>query len=191
MTDHQFPKRIKAPHFWQWAFPDFLSNALRGVLAEYIVAQAVGCTHRGRTEWDAYDLLTDSGLKIEVKSSAYLQSWAQKRPSAIRFDIGLKLGWDAATNKWAAEPLRCADVYVFCVFAEQDRENADPLDLRQWFFLVCPTAWLNTHLPAQKSVSLATLERRGLRRLDFSQLSVAVSEAASTPEECQRPEQEA
>ncbi len=35
---------------------DFMSNALRGVLAEYIVACAADCTHCSRTEWNAYDL---------------------------------------------------------------------------------------------------------------------------------------
>ncbi|AXG97954.1 hypothetical protein DVJ83_00840 [Deinococcus wulumuqiensis] len=48
--------RLNSTDFWRWAYSDFLSNALRGVLAEYIVAQAAGCTHRARTEWDAYDL---------------------------------------------------------------------------------------------------------------------------------------
>jgi hypothetical protein len=101
-------QEINPGDFWQWAYSDFLSNALRGVLAEYIVAQAVGCTHRPRTEWDAYDLKTDSGLKIEVKSAAYLQSWQQKRLSPIRFDIGRKKGWDAETNINALEAAESA-----------------------------------------------------------------------------------
>lgn len=109
--------RIEPAAFWRWAYSDFLSNALRGVLAEFIVAQALGGDSRPRTEWDAYDLITKDGLKIEVKSSAYLQSWQQHRPSTIRFDIGLKRGWDAATNVYASEAGRAADVYVFCVFA--------------------------------------------------------------------------
>lgn len=54
--------RIDAPVFWKWAFSDFLSNTLRGVLAEFIVATALGCAHRPRTEWDAYDLVADEEL---------------------------------------------------------------------------------------------------------------------------------
>ena len=46
-------KSINASDFWQWAYSDFMSNALRGVLAEYIVAHAANCTHCPRTEWDA------------------------------------------------------------------------------------------------------------------------------------------
>lgn len=162
--------RLDAADFWQWAYSDFLSNALRGVLAEYIVAQATGCTHRFRTEWDAYDLLTDDGIKIEVKSAAYLQSWEQERPSEIRFGIGLKRGWDARTNTSASELGRAADVYVFCLFHEQTREKADPLNLEQWTFLVCPAALLNQQFPTQKSLGLAGLGQLGLRRVNFALL---------------------
>jgi len=64
--------------FWQWSSSDVLSNSLRGVLAEYIVATALGCNTGVRTQWDAYDIKTESGIRIEVKSAAYLQSWSQK-----------------------------------------------------------------------------------------------------------------
>lgn len=177
----ELPQRIEPAAFWRWAYSDFLSNALRGVLAEFIVAQALGGDSRPRTEWDAYDLITEDGLKIEVKSSAYLQSWPQQRPSTIRFDIGLKRGWEAATNLYAQEAGRAADVYVFCIFAEGRREHADPLELSQWFFLVCPTAWLNAHFPAQKTVALSTLESTGLKRLEFGGLRGAIEKAAAPP----------
>ena len=167
--------KIDPADFWHWAYSDFLSNALRGVLAEYIVAQALGCTSRPRTEWDAYDLRTGTGLKIEIKSAAYLQTWPQSRPSSIRFDIGLKRGWEAATDTVAGEAGRAADVYVFCVFTERDRAEADPLELSQWMFLVCRTSLLNEHFPAQKTVALSALEGLGLKRLAFAELAQAVA----------------
>ncbi|MGX9687605.1 hypothetical protein ACTQ9L_10720 [Deinococcus wulumuqiensis] len=170
--------RLNSTDFWRWAYSDFLSNALRGVLAEYIVAQATGCTHRARTEWDAYDLLTDDGIRIEVKSAAYLQSWEQERPSEIRFGIGLKRGWDATTNSQTNVPGRAADLYVFCLFREQAREQADPLNLHQWTFWVCPTSVLNERFPRQKTIGLAALERLGLPRVGFAALAQQI-EAAS------------
>ncbi len=122
------------------------------------------CTHRARTEWDAYDLLTDDGIKIEVKSAAYVQSWEQERPSEIRFGIGLKRGWDARTNTSASEPGRAADVYVFCLLHEQTREKADPLNLEQWTFLVCPTALLNQHFSTHTD-SVCFVNNSGQRRI--------------------------
>ena len=170
--------RLSPTDFWQWAFSDFLSNSLRGVLAEYLVAQAIGATHKPRLEWDAYDLETADGLKIEVKSSAYLQTWEQRRPTPPSFGIGPRRGWEAKTGQWAAEAGRSAEVYVFCIFAEQDRAKADPLDTGQWFFLVCPTPLLNEHFPAQKSVRLSALGGLGLRRLTFDELEDEIKAAS-------------
>lgn len=170
--------RLSPTDFWQWAFSDFLSNSLRGVLAEYLVAQALGGTHKPRVEWDAYDLQTAEGIKLEVKSSAYLQAWEQKRPSTIAFGIGAKRGYDAQASAYATEASRAADLYVFCIFTEQDRAKADPLDTEQWFFLVCPTPLLNAHFPVQKSVRLSALEGLGLRRLTFVELADEIKAAS-------------
>lgn len=63
---------IEPTDFWRWAYSDFLSNTLRGVLAEYIVASALGCTEAPRREWHAYDLVTAGGIRVEAKSAAYL-----------------------------------------------------------------------------------------------------------------------
>lgn len=57
--------------FWQWSASDLVSNALRGILAEYIVAHALYLADAVRSEWDAYDLLLPNGIKIEVKSRNY------------------------------------------------------------------------------------------------------------------------
>lgn len=164
-------KEIEEIGFWKWAFSDFISNALRGVLAEYIVASAVGCTHNPRTEWDAFDLETGTGLKIEVKSAAYLQSWEQKAPSSIRFDIAPKRSWSAATNTISADPLRAADVYVFCVFTTTERAQANPRDLNQWIFFVCSTRQLNEAFGPQKSAALSSLLNLGLIQCSYPELA--------------------
>ncbi len=61
--------------FWRWIASDLVSNATRGILAEYLVARAIGSGINDiRPEWDPYDLTTQSGIKIEVKSAAYIQT---------------------------------------------------------------------------------------------------------------------
>ncbi|MGO9763775.1 MAG: hypothetical protein ACLP1Q_21185 [Solirubrobacteraceae bacterium] len=69
--------------FWRWAFSDLRTNIVRGVLAEYLVARAVGGPSPLREAWDNWDVTTATGIKVEVKSSAYLQSWNQRKLSAI------------------------------------------------------------------------------------------------------------
>ena len=56
------------------AVADIVGNTNRGALAEFIVARAIGSEPAVRNDWAAYDLETPSGIKVEVKSSAYLQS---------------------------------------------------------------------------------------------------------------------
>ena len=73
--------------FWQWAYSDIIGNTERGNLAEYLVALACGVDNKTRISWDAYDLELENGTKVEVKSSAYLQSWKQKDYSKPIFNI--------------------------------------------------------------------------------------------------------
>ena len=60
--------------YWSWAYSDIVGNTNRGALAEFIVARAIGSEPAVRNDWAAYDLETPRGIKVEVKSSAYLQS---------------------------------------------------------------------------------------------------------------------
>ena len=78
-------------NFWRWAYSDLLDNAARGVLAEFLVANALKQTNNEpRHEWVATDVCLENGLEVEVKSAAYAQTWAQEAPSKISFDIAPK-----------------------------------------------------------------------------------------------------
>src|SRR3954467_9125568 len=71
--------------FWAWTLSDLRTNTVRPMLAEFLVARALGSKQRTRIEWDAYDVLSRDDVRVEVKSSAYLQAWQQARPSTISF----------------------------------------------------------------------------------------------------------
>jgi hypothetical protein len=82
--------------FWGWSRSDLLDNTERGVLAEFIVATAQEIPADGvREGWATWDLTTPGGVRVEVKSAAYLQSWAQKELSRISFNTPKTLAWDA------------------------------------------------------------------------------------------------
>lgn len=164
--------------FWQWSASDLVSNALRGRLAEFLVAQALGVANGVRAEWDAYDLRSQDGATIEVKSAAYLQTWVQRVPSSISFDIAPTRFWDAVTSIMATEVRRHADLYVFALLAHQDKATLDPMDVSQWVFFVLPTAVLDARMPAQKRLGLAGL--RGLCPFEcaFDQLRATIEAVA-------------
>lgn len=104
--------------FWRWWASDLGGNALRGVLAEFLVGHALRVVgDRCRTEWEGWGFETPAGIKAEVKASGYVQSWPQRELSRPSFDIAAKRAWTAATNSMAVISARSADVYVFALHA--------------------------------------------------------------------------
>ncbi len=144
--------------FSQWAHSDVLSNWNRSIFAEYIVGVALGVVDKPRVEWDAVDLRY-GGCNIEVKSSAYCQSWFQSKPSTIQFSIRKAAFWNPDTGAYEGEATRSADVYVFCLHTERDKSKANVLDVAAWEFFMVPTATLNQEFGTAKSVSLAAVKR--------------------------------
>lgn len=153
--------------YWRWSGSDLLDNAQRGVLAEFLVACALGVTDEPRAEWAAYDILYRN-RKIEIKSAAYAQSWHQKAPSTISFRVApQKEVWDPKTGETESldSPRRTADLYVFSLLRRpdgQDRRDpnqyeSNPLDLRHWEFHVLDTATLDSERPGQKMIGLEPL----------------------------------
>jgi hypothetical protein len=142
--------------FWQWSISDLVNNSTRGILAEYIVAQALGIAKGVREPWKAYDL-DYRGMKIEVKSAAYLQTWYHKELSKITFPVRPTRNWDAETNVQSKDEKRRADIYVFCVLEHIDKKTLDPMKLDQWRFYLLRASVLNRRFPKLKSIGLKRL----------------------------------
>jgi len=164
--------------FWQWSSSDIVSNSTRGILAEYIVGKALECIKDDdiRDEWGAYDLITQGGLRIEVKSAAYVQSWQQSRLSKISFKVPKTFGWDKETNKFDKEKKRQADVYVFALLSHKDKKTVNPLDISQWKFFVLPTKVLDERERSQHSITLLSLKKL-TDSVSFFELGQAVDKA--------------
>lgn len=170
--------------FWRFAMSDLRTNNVRGYLAEFLVAKALGLHDVRRVEWDAYDLLLD-GIRVEVKSSAYLQAWEQPRPSQINFG-GLRgtryhprHGYDPAREQLNAH------VYVFCVQTAKLHAENDPLDVNQWTFYVVKRSALEQH--GTKGIGLKAVIRLAGRETAWSDLREAVVAAAAGEEVHEKP----
>ena len=146
-------------NFWQWAYSDLVGNTERGVLAEFIVAMACGIEHKPRISWDSYDLETSEGIKIEVKSSAYIQTWEQKAHSKPIFNIPITYAWDYKINLFQNEKSRHADVYVFALLAHKEQSTLNPLNLDQWEFYVLSTKKLSQFFSNQKTISINKIKK--------------------------------
>ena len=167
------PLETEMSDFWKWAFSNVASNATRGTLAEFIVAVALGLDREGmREDWQPYDLMTSEGIRIEVKSSSYLQSWEQKGLSKPQFSCGRK-NLDTPIEQDGMR-IRRADVYVFALVSEIDKGRLNMLDLDQWKFFVISVHDLDAALGNQKTISLNALKRMNCREADFKTLKEAV-----------------
>lgn len=176
--------------FWQWSASDLVSNATRGVLAEYIVARALGLQAEGvRNEWAAYDLQTEDGVKVEVKSAAFVQSWHQERLSTIQFLVRKTKATDPETNMYSQERRRRADVYVFALLAHRDKLSIDPLDLGQWQFYVLPTSVLDARQRSQHSITLRSVQDLCGSPVGYGELAEAVNRATAVNGQVEHVEQ--
>ena len=177
-TSNGQPLETRLIDFWQWSVSDLVSNATRGRLAEFIVASALDTKGDVRSEWDAYDLETIAGLKIEVKSCGYLQSWKQKKLSPITFSVRKARSWEAVTGKMEKEATRHAHLYIFALLTHKaSKQTLDPLNLDQWLFYLVPTQKLNERTRSQHSITLKSLEALCPEPVPYSGLKGAVAAA--------------
>jgi hypothetical protein len=161
--------------FWAWCLSDLRTNTVRPMLAEFLVATALGAAHRPRVEWDAYDVLTPDGIKVEVKSGAYLQVWEQSRLSKVVFG-GLSARTWTAKDGYSTAGSYNAAVYVFAVLTATDHASYDALDLAQWSFWVLPRAVVEG--TGQRSMHLSTVESLGGLAVTYAELADQVRRAA-------------
>lgn len=164
--------------FWQWSTSDLVNNTIRGILAEFIVAQSLGITDNIRSPWDAYDLLLPNGIKIEVKSSAYIQSWYQKELSNITFGIAKTIGWNEQRNQQDSELKRQADIYIFCLLNHKIQDTIDPLDMDQWDFYILSTSVLDDEVGGQKHIGLKSLMKLNPQYKKYGEIAEYVEKLA-------------
>ncbi len=159
LTFNQKETGFQLIDFWKWSVSDIISNATRGRFAEFIVASALKIDLSSvRNEWSPYDLISPQGIKIEVKSSSYLQSWFQKKHSTINFSIKAARHWDNHTGIQAPTSTRQSDIYVFCLLKHKDKGTLNPLCLEQWEFYVLPTLSINNYKRSKSSITLKSLQ---------------------------------
>ena len=166
---------INPTEFHRYAFSNFLDNVVRGSLGEYIVALALGITDDvPLNSWETYDI-SYGNLKIEVKTSGYVQTWPQKQRSTPRFGIQKREGYIGNTGNLDGIKARQANLYVFCLFTFQDFNDKEAaqkaiLNTEYWNFYVVPTIKLPEN---QETIGLWLLEKI-TERVSFKSLNESI-----------------
>lgn len=135
-----------------------MENNIRGVFVEYLIADILGYGWVVKDgSWNEWDIDGPNGEKLEIKQSAYLQTWCrqdqpegQYRISNPSFDIAAKTGYDSGVKT------RPADIYIFALHTEKNIEKADHRILKQWEFYVVDKDALPE---GQKNISLGPVSR--------------------------------
>lgn len=161
--------------FWRWAFSDLRENTTRGVLAEFLVARAVRDQRDLRIAWDNFDAQTPEGATIEVKCSAFLQSWRQKEYSQLVFGRLSAREFDATRNEYSLDTRVRADVFVFAVQNQKDPASYDMLDVSHWEFWVLDANVVRQH--AGKSVGIAWVRKHSTGPVPYENLAATIRDA--------------
>jgi hypothetical protein len=162
--------------FWAWSTSDLRDDTIRGILAEFIVAKAVGTRTDVRISWSNFDVKAPGDVCVEVKSSAYLQSWKQAKPSQIRFSGFFARSYDEEAERFSPEPEIRADVFVFAIQTCTEPQAWDAVDLGQWEFYVASAEAIREY--GYRSAGLPTVRRFGKGPFAYSELAQAVQAAA-------------
>lgn len=162
--------------FWRWSYSNIMYNTIRGDLAEFFVYKAIedklSSTHYSmRRDGDVCDFQFDDIL-VEVKSAAYVQAWEQKKESRILFDIAKRGDYDFETKKPNnKKKKRWANVYVFALLKEKNRDIVDPTKLSQWEFWVASTTEIDRVRADKKHLTYKQLKSVNAIQSSFEKLS--------------------
>jgi hypothetical protein len=173
-------KQFTVLDFWRYAFSGLNSNVLRGTLAEYIVETALRDVKDIviRNSWGDWDVMTEDGIKIEVKCCSYIQDWDQNDYSKVVFS-GLKakeLYWSEAVKSYKdlAEAAYKADVYILCLVHHKDHATLDILNMDQWSFYILSRYQIAEVASNGKSVSIDRLMKHNIEPVSYKAISTSV-----------------
>ncbi|MEX1013983.1 MAG: hypothetical protein WDZ80_02375, partial [Candidatus Paceibacterota bacterium] len=168
-------KKFSVNDFWQYGFSNLSSNVTRGVLAEFIIENALKDSKKIelRNPWGDYDI-EYKGKKIEVKCSSYIQDWDQEKLTRISWS-GLKaktLYWSSAVNKKLKEEKKSykADIYILSLLHHKEPKTLDILNMSQWSFFVLSKKQLKDISADANSLSLSTLEKKSVEFCKFEEI---------------------
>lgn len=134
-------------------------------------------------EWDAYDVLTPEGVRVEVKSAGYLQAWAQRRLSRISFGSMKGRTWTPEDGESPTATLN-ADVYVFAIQTATRHEDYSALDVSQWEFYVVPRQAIE--VTGYASIGMPTLRALTDGPVPYDRLAREIEVAAANQGQARR-----
>ena len=165
-------KVLKTLSFYKWAFGDLTEqDSDIGMLAEYLVGDILNCLPPSRKVNAPFDLITKSGVTIEVKATTHKLVREGKTPY---------YRWTVKTQSEALKGNRAiADVWVFLIATFPSEISQTPrvvqaFDLRNWSAYVVSGEKLRT-AGCARYVSESTLKRLDVEPIPLSELKKSIN----------------
>ncbi len=159
--------------FWRWHYSEIY--VLQDVIAEFIVAKALGFKEAHNVEsWTLYDI-DYRNIRVEVKETSYYHAWLGDeiaKETSKRFDIH-KAFTEYKDN--TSELKRQNDIYVFCLNTGLTKDESNPLELKNWEFYILPTDVINEKFGNVQSISLSRI-RELTDKVEYSQIKNVIDE---------------
>ena len=155
--------------FWRWSFSDFSDFSTRDAFSEFLVASSLGLTADGnarqrRVRNLLWSPVGTAGVRVNVRTAAYVQSSEAEHPDHIIFVIPKKPDCDA---------------YLFCVFKGMTGAES-PLDTDLWdFYALCSSAL--GRMPESGYVTLPALMGLNPVWSDYYGIGDAIKKAITAP----------
>lgn len=160
-------KALNVLSFYRWAFGDLTEqDSDIGMLAEYLVGDILGCLPPARKVNAPFDLITKSGVTIEVKATTHKHVPKDRTPY---------YRWDVSTQSEMLKGNRpIADEWIFLI-ASFPRETSRTPRVMQAFDLKNWTCYLATGETLRTAgctcyVSESTLRRLGVKAFPLGEL---------------------
>lgn len=150
--------------FWRFRYSNIYD--MQSVIAEFLVAKALGQTEAHNTDyWTLYDIEYQE-MRVEVKETSYYHPWNKNGKISKNRTFGITMAnsiYEAKAKGTADEHEnkfeRQNDLYVFCLNTGTTREDSYPLELKNWEFYVIPTFIINERCGKNKSISLERVRK--------------------------------
>ena len=161
-------KLLNVLSFYRWAFGDLTDqDSDIGMLAEYLVGDILNCLPPTRKVNAPFDLITKSGVTIEVKATTHKRVKKDRTPYYC---------WDVSTQSEMLKGNRpIADYWVFLIATFPRETSRTPrvvqaFDLRNWSAYVVSGEKLRT-AGCTRYISESTLRRLGVESVPLKDLN--------------------
>lgn len=154
-------RALRTIRFYKWAFGDLAaSDSDIGMAAEYLVGEALDCLPPGRKVNALFDLVTKSGVNLEVKATTKLYEDRGRKPV---------YRWNITTQAAAIKGKRSlADFWIFLI-AKFPSSSVDILDYRYWRAYIVTADQLRA-CKVTSALRESSLTRLGLVSFPLSEL---------------------